>query len=335
MMSRFKRMSLSLCLCLTALASHVDAQQIAVAGSPINSIKDKNFARLFATLRQNGITTYFPTFQYQEVPEPKSLGFETDFVAPCSPNDPGFQALRASGMKLIIPGEFVYPNPARIGQGAREGDLLSQIIACAGRKHIAGITNYDEAAFHGTPIDAVRKFYNRVKEIDPTIPVLMVHGPIITDKRAFRNNRRINNYLNEVVAYSEYADIVGFDVYPVPAFLAKIATPLSQGVEVEAERAVKEYMEWLNREVPNKRKLMVLQGFAYTNLYEKTFREANVPKALLAMIRPPNRNQTMMMFDQARAANVELVIYWGPSSLPTTETAPWPTILELGRRHGK
>ena len=317
------------------VAAPATAQNLAVAGSPIGTIQDRNYSRLFSELRANGIHGYFPTFQYVEVPSPKSLGFESDFSMPCSPNDKGFAALRATGMKLIIPGELVYPSPGRIGRNTPANDPLNRIIACAGRENIAAITNYDEAAFHGIPLRDVSKFYNQVKAIDPTLPVLMVHGPIITDKREFRSNRLIDDYLAKVQAYSAYSDITGFDLYPIPAFLSKIATPLSGGANVEANRVVQEYMSWINQAVPGKKKLLVMQGFAYTNLYEKKFREDNFPRELLDAIKPPSRNEMKMMMNQARSAGVDLVIWWGPASLPSKDTAPWPSILEMGRIHGR
>ncbi|MGB7241001.1 MAG: hypothetical protein WBC93_02805 [Sulfitobacter sp.] len=324
-----------LCLILTSVSTQTTAQQLGVAGSPVASIQGKGFQQLFETLRGNGINSYFPTFQYQEVPAPKSLGFETDFVAPCSADDPAFQALRNTGMKLIIPGEYVYPKPGRIGRTTSANDPLNRIIACAGRNQIAAITNYDEAAFQGRSINDVAKFYAQVKKIDPTLPVLMVHGPIITDKRAFSSQSKIARYLEEVIAYSAHADVVGFDVYPVPAFLAKVATPFSGGVDVAVDRAVGDYMAWLNQAVPNKRKLMVLQGFAYSDLYEKSYREANFPAELLATIKAPDKKEMALMLRQARDAGVEFVIWWGPSALPSNDAAPWQTILDLGRKYGR
>ncbi len=330
-----KRSLLSLGALFALGISQSIAQELGVAGSPVGSIQDRNYVRLFETLRKNGIENYFPTFQYEEVPQPKSLGFETDFVAPCSPNDPAFAALRQTGMRLIIPGEYVYPSPGRIGRSTPENDPLNQIIACAGRDHISAITNYDEAAFQGTSINDVAKFYAQVKKIDPSLPVLMVHGPIITDKIQFSSTDRIARYLSDVIDFSAHADIVGFDVYPVPAFLAKVATPFSNGAEVETSRAVTEYMSWLNQAVPDKRKLIVLQGFAYSDLYERRYREANVPSELLAAIKAPDMQEMSMMLKQARDAHVDIVIWWGPSALMTSDSPPWPTILELGRRHGR
>ena len=321
---------------LVALAVRPAAAfDIGVAGSPVASISDGDFKGLFSELRRNGISVYFPTFQFQEVPEPRSLGFEKDFTVPCAPDDPAFQALRDTGMKIILPGEFVYPAPERIGDVAISLDPLSQLIACAGRDHIAGITNYDEAAFHGIPIGDVEKFYARVKQIDPSLPVLMVHAPVITDKPSLRGERRIKAYLDEVRAYGAHADIVGFDVYPVPAAVANIATPFSGDKPVGAGTVVADYMSWLNEALPGKRKLMVLQGFAYSDLYEGRYREANVPAALLQIIEPPDADQMSAMFTQARSAGAELILYWGQASLPDTTTPPWPSILALGRRFGQ
>lgn len=326
---------LGLATLLSPLPSSLSAQQFGVAGSPVSTIEERNYVRLFTALRRSGINNYFPTFQYQEVPTPKSLGFERDFTVPCSPDSPAFKALRETGMKLILPGELVYPNAGRIGRGTAASDPLIQIIACAGRTHIAAITNYDEAAYHGIALRNVEKLYGQVKKIDPTLPVLMVHGPIITDKEQFSNKRRITKYLQDVVSYSAHADVVGFDVYPIPDFLARVATPLSDGEDVRAERAVAEYMSWLNSAVPNKPKLMVLQGFAYSDLYEKAYRKANVPLALLDQITAPDLAEMDMMVSQARQAGVEYIVWWGVAALPTKDAAPWPTILEMGRRYGR
>ena len=326
---------MALSLLMATFATTAPAQQLGVAGSPVSSIQDRNYSRLFQNLVSNGIKLYFPTFQYVEVPRAKSLGFESDFAVPCSPNDPAFRAVRESGIKLILPGELVYPRANRIGRGSRANDPLVQLINCAGRNNIAGISNYDEAADQGRSINDVAKFYAHVKSIDPSLPVLMVHGPIITDKPQYRSVAQIQKYLNYVQAYSAHADIVGFDVYPVPAFLAKVATPMSKGREVAVNQAVVDYMRWLKQAVPGKPKLMVLQGFAYTNLYDKKYREANVPASLLATIKPPSRNETELMLKQARDQGVQMVIWWGVASLPNTQTEPWPSILGAGRKFGR
>ena len=58
------------------------AQSFGVAGSPMETIEDRDYLRLFTTLKSSGIDTYFPTFQYQEVPQALSLGYEIDFLPP-------------------------------------------------------------------------------------------------------------------------------------------------------------------------------------------------------------------------------------------------------------
>ncbi len=311
------------------------AQDFAVAGTPLNTVQGRDYGTLFRSLRQNKVSAYFPTFQYEEVPAPKSLGYETDFQAPCTPDDPAFAALRASGMKLILAAELIYPDPGRIGRDTGANDPLQQIIACAGREHLAAITTYDEAAFHGIPESAVRALYDHVKGSVPDLPVLMVHGPIITDKRKFRNNRRIGDYLEDVVKFSAHADVVGFDVYPVPAVVAKVATPLSGGDMVDVPRVVQDYTNWLKANVPNKQHLMVLQGFGYADLYEPEYLRANVPQELRDIVRAPNVDELTMMVEQARANGVDLIIWWGGAALRSHQDAPWPGIMQLARRYGR
>ena len=48
------------------------------AGAPQPLVKNRDYANLFSTLEQNKIDGFFPTFQYQEIPTPKSFGHEKD-----------------------------------------------------------------------------------------------------------------------------------------------------------------------------------------------------------------------------------------------------------------
>ena len=313
----------------------VTAMDFVVAGVPRESASKRDFPTLFKTLMSNGIHNFFPTFQYQEVPTSRSLGFETDFTVPCSRNDPGFAAIRATGMKLVLPAELVYPHPARIGRGSIENDPLSRIIACAGRENISAISNYDEAVFQGVAINHVKAFYERVKKIDPSLPVIMVHGPIATDRPEFSSSSGREKYLNEVQRFSAYGDIVGFDVYPVPAMIAKLASPLSDGNIVDASRAISDYGTWMQGAFPDKRRLMVLQGFAYSDLYEESYLKENVPAELLALINPPSSSQIESMVRQAKDTGVEMIVWWGQAALVSASQAPWPGILSTSKAFHK
>ncbi|RKF14756.1 hypothetical protein D6850_07705 [Roseovarius spongiae] len=308
------------------------AADFVAAGVPKNIAASRDYGAIFRHLRDNGIDMFFPTFQYQEVPAPRSFGFESDFTPPCSGNAPAFAALRASGVRLVMPAELLYPDPGRINRVSVAADPLTQLIACAGRANIGAVTNYDEAAMHGIPESAAQALYNRVKQIDPSLPVLMVHGPIVIDKPQFSSDAKVQGYLQKVVRYSRHADAVGFDVYPVPSPIAKIATPGSKRAVVSPEQAIAGYAGFLKANFPQKDTLLVLQGFAYTDLYERGFLEANVPAAMRAMIPAPSRSQIDMMVGQAVSSGVDYIIWWGQAALKSTNAAPWPDILRAARR---
>ncbi|WP_322867277.1 hypothetical protein U5922_014495 [Aquicoccus sp. G2-2] len=229
--------------------------------------------------------------------------------------------------------ELIYRKPNRIGRVPVSADPLSQIIACVGRKNIAAVTNYDEAAFQGISEKSVEALYNRVKQIDSTLPVFMVHAPILTDKPQFANTGHVDRYLEAVKRYSRYADVVGFDVYPVPSLISKAATPTSRLAVVGPDQAIAQYTAWVKANIPDKKTLIVLQGFAYTDLYAPEFVQKNVPAPLRAIIKPPSRNEIDSMVAQAKAAGVGVIIWWGQASLNSTEDAPWPDILRSARRH--
>ena len=309
------------------------ALEFVAAGAPRDLAERRDYVGLFARLSQNGIGAFLPTFQYQEVPVPRSLDHESDFTAPCTSSDPPFRALRGSRVKLVIPAELLYPNPARIGLGAASADPLAQLLKCAGAGKIAAISNYDEAILNGIALADVKRLYAHVKAIAPQLPVLMVHAPIILDKAEFASARKRARYLEQVVAYSEHADIVGFDVYPVPAFAAQLATPLSEGRMAGEAEAVAGYVHWMATALSHKRRLIVLQGFSYADLYEPGFLRATVPAALLARVRPPRQDELEAMVRQARVGGVEMIVWWGQAALKDSSQAPWPAILAISRKY--
>lgn len=313
-------------LLLSSISSG-QAQTFGVAGTPISTVEDRNYEGVFRALRNSGVDTYFPTFQYQEVPEPLSFGFETDFLPPCTADDPGFRALRSTGMKLIVPGELIYPDPSILTRDAKSEDPLAQIIECAGPDGVAAITNYDEAVLNGRPIQDVAALYEHLKSVAPNLPVLMVHGPIVADRPEFSRPDLIETYLQRVQAFSEFADVVGFDVYPFPAFLMQLATPSSGGMIVEEARVVEEYLTWIGDVLPRKSKLIVLQGFALTDLYDPDFLESNFSADLLATVAAPANGEIQMMVKQAKAHDAEFIFWWGGAALKSADDPPWPSIL--------
>lgn len=200
---------------MALLATPLQAQEFAAAGVPRSLAAARDYPALFAHLEENGISLFFPTFQYAESPAPLSYGFEADFLPPCRPDDPAFRALRASNVKLILLGPLLMPN-------LREA--LSQVLACAGG-HVAAVGNYDEPVSQEVYFDRVALLYELVKEVDPSLDVLMGHAPILNDNNDLLPAALRQRYLEAIRRYSEMADIVGFDIYPYPQALVQIGAP--------------------------------------------------------------------------------------------------------------
>src|SRR3712207_2444919 len=147
------------------------------AGVPKSLGQSRDYDRIFSELRAAGFKLFFPTFQYLEQPAAKSLGFEIDFLPPCSADAPAFAALRRHNIQLVVPGEMLYPTESPFPPFA--SDPLRALIACAGRNNILGVASYDEPAHQGTPESVLQRLHQRVKQVDPTLPVLMVHAAMV------------------------------------------------------------------------------------------------------------------------------------------------------------
>ena len=293
---------------LALLATPLHAQEFAAAGVPRSLAAARDYPALFAHLEENGITLFFPTFQYAESPTPLSYGYEADFLPPCSPDDPAFKALRESRVKLIIPGPLLMPNLP---------DTLRQVLTCADGQ-VAAISNFDEPVSQNIPFEMVARLYRQVKEVDPALDVLMVHAPIPNDNNEVPPATLRREYLDSIRRYSEMADIVGFDIYPYPEALVQIGAPTPKGETQAATQVIAAYKRWLGENLPNKRHLMVLQGFALRDMFADLSAAWSIA---------PNARQLAQMLVQA--GDSELIIWWGQAALRTTSQPPWPEILRL------
>jgi hypothetical protein len=278
-----------------------------VAGTPESVAQTRNYDRIFSLLAAAGATVFFPTFQTVEAPAPKSLGFEADFVPPCEPGDPAFVAARRHGIKLIVPASLLYPATGALPP--LNEDPLAELIECAGRDAIFGLLSFDEPADSNNASEAaVAEVYARAKLIDPTLPVLMVHAPIVMDKPQFATH------------------IVGFDVYPVTPEMAKIASPSSAGEIVVHDAGIRDYMAWLRSEIPDRKHMMVLQGFGYVDQYDDVL-VAQAPAELRALARQPDAIETMEMAKISAEGGASLILWWGTSLQRNEDSQVWRDIL--------
>ncbi len=243
-----------------------ESVQILAAGVPKYLGESATDAELFGQLGDAGVSHFLPFFQYQEVPESRSLDRENDFFPPCSAGDEPFASMAANGVGLVLPGQLLWP----AGQDPAIGDeYVRQFIECAGEDGISAMFSVDEPAFHMDDIDAreaeVRLIYERSKALLPDIPVVMVHGPIVNETldgdvwRPF-TAEEAEQYLADVARLSVWADVVGFDLYMIPSETAKISAP-GYGVDVlEYQTAFPAYLDWLSTQLPDKQSMLVLAG---------------------------------------------------------------------------
>jgi len=303
------------------------ALDFGAAGVPRDLASQRDYETLFQTLEAQGVNLFIPTFQYQEVPEALSYGYEVDFMPPCTAEDPAFSALRDSNIRLLMPAELLYPAGVPVIDQAGS-DPLQQLLACAGRDAIAGVISYDEAILNRIPLFVVRQLYQHVKRLFPDMPVVMVHAPLKDDLLGFERFWWRSVYRLFVKRYSQYADIIAFDVYPIPADVAQLASISGQS-ECTKTCLVADYAQWLQAQFPGQETWMVLQGFSYVNLYDADFLSELLPANEIGRILPPNRVELQNMLKAVEAADTETVIWWGQASLPMQSSQPWADIVEL------
>jgi hypothetical protein len=298
------------------------------AGVPKSLAETGEFDKIFHTLHEAGVTVFLPHFQYQEAPVVKSLELDAYFMPPCQPLSAPLKSMMQAKVKMLVPGEIYYP---QVPTPLPSEDPLQALLDCLGDDGIYGVYSYDEPGYNGVSLESVKRLYERVKSIDPNLPVLMIHRPMLTDDETMQTQEQREAYLNNVKEYSQYADIVGFDVYPIPQHIAKVATPYSSDETKDYRLQLADYLKWLQVELPTKHHALVLQGFSYTHLYEESFLKENVPSQVLDTVRPPTREELSEMVKVAEAYNAQ-VIWWGQSLLKEADMALWNDILFATRQ---
>jgi len=331
---RFMLIISALLFCIVTQPVAAQEPGVIAAGVPKYLVGDDppDYQQIFTDLVASGITTFIPTFQYQELPLPLSLGYETDFLPPCDINDPAFAALRAAGMGLLVPGQLIYQ---RGNYPPVEQDPLARIGECAGPGVVTGILSIDEpfgaVSDPGDPYRDVRELYQRVKLINPDLPVYMVHAPIPAfieeEDGTVRpvTQEEIDHYLQEVVSFSQWADVVGFDVYPVPPEVAGITAPGLHGQVADYRQAIPAYTDWLNVNIPGKEHFLVLQAFSFDHLYG----EPGPPDPPTGA-RVPTAAEMHDMACLALLHGAAEIAWWGQSFLfdPAADSETWENVLQ-------
>ena len=305
-------------------AEKADAQNVEfmVAGVPKVLAESKNYDAIFSQLKRAGVGVFLPFSEYQEIPAPKSLDTEKEFFPQWKTNDLAIDALRKNGIKLLIPAAVLYP-AGKLPPIAE--DPLRKVVDWAGRRNVFGVYTYDEPVLNNS-FAACEAVFKRVKQIDQTIPVVMVHAPI---PESASTKDEFQKYFDSVKAVSKFSDIVGFDVYAIPKDLMKVHGPYS-GSEVilDYKQALSEYQNWLKRNLPAKRHFLVMQAFCQE--------DQGHPHALAKLYgdRRPTPAELQEMVSIASNANTS-VAWWGQSLVKDRNLDFWQQILDATRKFSR
>jgi hypothetical protein len=296
---------------------------VTAAGVPKYWGETRDYDQWFGELAAAGVTAFLPYSAYQEAPEPLSLGYEVDFFPPCSYDDAAFQALRTQHIQLLVAGEVLYAD----GFPPLEEDPLRALMACAGEGMISAVLSIDEPGINQTndsdPTENARALYERVKAIDPALPVMMVHAPIpdaVTEAE-------VDEYLSNVSAFSAYADIIGFDLYPIPTESASLIAPDLGLTPVGYTEAFPAYLGWLQEVADGRPYFLVLQAFSFERQVSAEIAQEIRDAGYL--MRFPTEAELQDMACLAVEGGVSEIAWWGQSLLIEEDAAFWESVLAV------
>lgn len=310
---------------------------VMMAGVPKYWGETRDYDDWFTKLKAAGVTAFLPFSEYQEAPEVLSLGYEVDFLPPCDRNSPAFQALRKHDMKLIVPAQLLYP-PGNFPP--LQDDPLLALSQCAGEGMIAAVLSIDEP-FNAPrdlavdPYKDVRELYERVKTVTPELSVMMVHAPIVSEVTTADGQTRpvaqdeVDYYLSEVEHLSNYADLIGFDLYPIPEDLTRLTAPFQGGAPVDYSIAIPSYLQWMQQIEGERSYMMVLQGFSYEDQLSAEL--AQQAKDAGFAVRPPDESELRAMACSVWQGGGSMIAWWGPSLLGQEDEAFWNQILNVSQ----
>ena len=261
---------------------------------------------------------FFATTIYEEIPIRRGLGYESDLLPPPfgTADQELYDLARSYGIKISFSADYLYP----LERGGIDPsfDPLQALVDAGAADIIHSIANYDEPAWNGIDPSVSRELYLHVKSLLPQIPVLQVHAPVTESDPT--------DYLDAVKDHAEWADIVGFNVYPIADPISGARTPYTPDAFLSPGAALEEYVDWLEAEFPDKLHTMVLQTFERAELYTD-----GTAEFFEAFSDTTSRDPTFLEMREMLIAveDVDTVFWWG-GSLQDTEADPvWQNALTL------
>ena len=147
--------------------------------------------------------------------------------------------------------------------------------------------------------------YQYLKSLGLRQPIWMNHAP--------------RNQIPQLAAFSEAADIVGCDIYPVPEYQVGHSDLADRSIS-----SVGAYTLRMQEAAPGKPVWMVLQGFAWRDL------EPSMEAARAEIMGPPEFEETRFMAYDAIVRGARGILYWGSSAI-SKDSELWRDLLALAR----
>lgn len=304
--------------------------QIGTVGVPYDVAVTRDFDAIFAQMQASGQSLIMPMAIYESHPVQLSTGLDAVFFPPPygSADAALYAAMRAHGIKLVVPAELVYPQGNALPAPA--DDPLLALIEAAGADLVAAVYTYDEPVLNGVSTAALRAVYQHVKSIAPELSVIQVNAPA-------EAGGSLGSYLADVLSAAQWADQVGFSIYGTGLPGSGFRTPFSGGAVVDQTTALGDYMQWIDIFLPDKGKVGVLQGFGLADLFSDSMLAGMDP----ALVQAASTPDAAAMAEAARAlAGADTLMWFGPSYLESSLGTAWQDILrisaslETGQRPG-
>ncbi len=147
--------------------------------------------------------------------------------------------------------------------------------------------------------------YKRLKKLDANHPVWMNHAP--------------RNSCAQLAAFNHAADVVGCDIYPVPAYWTGHSDLMERSCA-----ATGAYTDRMQDAAPGKPVWMVLQGFAWPEI------EKNPTPKSIEEKRAPTFDESRFMAYDAIVHGARGILYWG-TAYTKRDGALWGDLLKLVR----
>ncbi len=183
-------------------------------------------------------------------------------------------------------------------------DIIDEIWRKLGQEAAIRDLHLDESAARAAKMcGGMMEGYALLRQLDGAHPVWMNHAP--------------RNQIDQLAAFNRAADIVGCDIYPVPAYRCG-----HSDLRERSLAAVGAYTERMQEAAPGKPVWMVLQAFGWADLQSDPSEEETEEQ------RRPTFDESRFMAYDAIVRGARGILYWG-SAYIEKDSPLWSDLLKL------